>query len=161
MTNSPDYNLIGAEMADTLQKANLVYKFVMLYSGYMSEKHYYGAGTPINMVEVHTLTTIEENPGITISELASMWKRTNSALSQTATKLEQKGYIIRVKAPTNARAVQLYVTASGRELSMAHKAYDIKNASETIAALIHRTTAEEVDDFFRVIEKYTELLVEE
>ena len=91
---SPSVNKIFDQLN---QKANAVYNFVMLYSGYMSERHNYGVGIPINMVEVHTLTAIEENPGITISQLASLWQRTNSALSQTATKLEKKGYVIRRK----------------------------------------------------------------
>ncbi|OUQ77064.1 MarR family transcriptional regulator [Flavonifractor sp. An100] len=155
-----DYNAIPV---DTLfnqlnEKANEVYKFVMLYSQYMSEQHYYGVGIPINMVEIHTLTAIEENPGITISQLASMWQRTNSALSQTATKLEQKGYIIRRKDPNNARNVQLYATESGQELSVAHKAYDTMNVTQTLQELSRSCTPQQIDNFFYVLHAYIQLL---
>lgn len=108
----PEYNATTVDnlFSQLNEKANAVYKFVLLYTSYMSEQHNYGVGQPINMVEVHTLTAIEENPGITISQLANMWRRTNSALSQTATKLEQKGYIVRRKNPKNARNMELYAT---------------------------------------------------
>ena len=96
-------NSVNVLFSQLNEKADLVYKFASLYNDYMAEKHDYGTGQLINMVEVHTLTAIEENPGITISQLASMWRRTNSALSQTATKLEKRGFIIRKKDPNNAR----------------------------------------------------------
>ena len=140
------------------EKANLVYKFAMLYNDYMSEKHDYGTGQLINMVEVHTLTAIEENPGITVSQLASMWRRTSSALSQTVKKLEQKGYVVRVKDPANARNVQLNVTPQGKALSLAHKTYDAMDVTCTLHDLTRECTPEEVDCFFKVIEYYTKLL---
>jgi len=139
-------------------KANQVYKFAMLYNDYMSEKHDYGTGQLINMVEVHTLTAIEDNPGITTSQLASMWNRTNSALSQTATKLEKKGYITRVKDSDNARNVKLNVTPQGRALSIAHKAYDAVDVTQTLHELNRSCTIEEIDHFFKVITHYIQLL---
>lgn len=139
-------------------KANQVYKFAMLYSDYMSEKHDYGTGQLINMVEVHTLTAIEESPGITVSQLANMWNRTNSALSQTATKLEKKGYIVRQKDPDNARAIRLYVTPQGQELSVAHKAYDAIDVTQTLHELNRYCTTEEIDHFFKVINYYIQIL---
>ncbi len=140
------------------EKADLVFKFVTLYNDYMSEKHDYGTGQLINMVEVHTLTAIEENPGITITELAGLWNRTSSALSQTATKLEKKGYIVRIKSPDNARNNQLFVTESGRELSLAHKAYDVENVTGTLNELLETCSVNEVADFFKVITSYIHLL---
>lgn len=140
------------------EKADLVYKFASLYNDYMSEKHDYGTGQLINMVEVHTLTAIEENPGITITQLADLWHRTSSALSQTATKLEKKGYIVRVKSPDNARNIQLFVTPAGKELSLAHKAYDMVDVTETLQELVNRCSVEEVVHFFKVIGSYIQLL---
>lgn len=152
---SPSVNKIFDQLNG---KANAVYNFVMLYSGYMSEQHNYGVGIPINMVEVHTLTAIEENPGITVSQLASLWQRTNSALSQTATKLEKKGYIIRRKDPNNARNVHLYATKEGTELSLAHKSYDVLTVTQTLHELSQMCSMEEIDHFFRVLDCYIQLL---
>lgn len=139
-------------------KANSVYKFVMFYNDYMSETHDYGTGALINMVEVHTLTAIEENPGISISQLANMWNRTNSALSQTATKLENKGYILRIKDLKDARAVMLYATPEGKELSAAHRAYDSVYVTQTLHELAKFCSLEEIDSFFKVMESFTLIL---
>ncbi|WP_260399874.1 helix-turn-helix domain-containing protein [Peribacillus simplex] len=49
------------------------------------------------MVEVHTLTVIEENPGITVTEVALEWNRTKGPVSQIITKLEKRSLIIRKK----------------------------------------------------------------
>ncbi|MGW8427674.1 MarR family transcriptional regulator [Peribacillus simplex] len=63
-------------------KANIIYKFVMNYNDYIKTARDYGTGEIINMVEVHTLTVIEENPGITVTEVALEWNRTKSAVSK-------------------------------------------------------------------------------
>jgi DNA-binding MarR family transcriptional regulator len=140
-----------------LEKANLVYKFAILYNDYISEIHDYGTGPCINMVEVHTLTSIEENPSITITQLAEMWHRTKGAISQTATKLEKKELIVKKKQKDNAKNVYLYVTEQGKELSMAHKKYDITNVRETLVTLGKTCTQEEIYIFFKVLSHFINL----
>lgn len=159
--HSPESTSVNALFSQLNEKADLVYRFASLYNDYMSEKHDYGTGHLINMVEVHTLTAIEENPGITISQLALMWHRTNSALSQTATKLEKRGYIIRKRDSDNARNVRLYATPTGVEISIAHKAYDVIDVTSTLQALIQMCGPEAVDHFFKVIDCYIKLLEDE
>lgn len=152
--NPPSVNMIFNQLND---KANLLYKFVMLYGDYVSENQDYGTGELINMVEVHTLTAIEENPGVNISELANMWNRSNGAISQTATKLEKKGYIQRKRKD---KTVKLYPTEKGIRLSHAHKRYDAIEVSKTMDDLMRAgCTAEELDTFFKVVEKYIEILL--
>ena len=72
-------------------KASIIYKFVTTYSDYIKKPHDYGTGEIISMVEVHILTIIEENPGITVTEVALGWNRTKGAISQTISKLEKRG----------------------------------------------------------------------
>ena len=55
------------------------------------------------MVEVHTLTIMEENPGIIVTEVALEWNHTKGDVSQTITKLENRGLIVRNKAENNAK----------------------------------------------------------
>ena len=74
-------------------RADLVYSFVTVYNSYINELRDYGTGLMINMVEVHTLTMIADNPGITVNELSKMWNRTKGAVSQNVAKLEKKGLI--------------------------------------------------------------------
>ncbi|MCI5914216.1 MAG: MarR family transcriptional regulator [Christensenella sp.] len=156
-TEQPSVDLIFKQLND---KANLLYKFVMLYGDYVAENQDYGTGELINMVEVHTLTAIEENPGVNISELANMWNRTKGAISQTATKLEKKGYIQRRKQDGNAKTVMLFPTEKGIRLSQAHKRYDAIEVSKTVDELLRAgCTPEELDTFFKVVTKYIEILL--
>lgn len=144
-----------------LEKADLVYKFAMLYSDYISQKQDYGTDCLVNMVEVHTLTSIEENPGLTITQLAALWNRTRGAISQTATRLEKKGLIVRKKQEGNAKNVLLYVTEEGRLLSLAHKQHDIDNVSETLTHLRKTCTEQELEAFFKVVTRYIQLFEED
>ena len=139
-------------------KANIIYKFVMTYNDYIKAAHDYGTGEIINMVEVHTLTVIEENPGITVTKVALEWNRTKGAVSQIITKLENRGLIIRKKENGNAKNIHLYATEKGIILSKAHKAYDIKELTWSNKILHDNFTTEEIDVFYRIMNRYTELL---
>ena len=139
-------------------KANIIYKFVITYNDYIKTAHDYGTGEIINMVEVHTLTVIEENPGITVTEVALEWNRTKGAVSQIIAKLEKRSLIIRKKEDGNAKNVHLYVTERGELLSKAHKAYDIKELTWANKILRNSFTTEEIDVFYKVMQQYTEVL---
>lgn len=139
-------------------KANILYKFVMTYSDYIKAAHDYGTGETINMAEVHTLTAIDETPGITVTEVALEWNRTKGAVSQIIGKLEKRGLIVRKKEGGNAKTVHLYVTEKGKLLSNAHKAYDIKELSWTDEILHRNFSSEEINTFYKVMERYTELM---
>jgi DNA-binding MarR family transcriptional regulator len=130
----------------------------MNYNDYIKTARDYGTGEIINMVEVHTLTLIEENPGITVTEVALEWNRTKGAVSQIITKLEKRDLIIRKKEAGNAKNVHLYVTDKGKLLSIAHKDYDIKELTRADKTLRNSFTTEEINVFYKVMQKYTELL---
>lgn len=138
-------------------KADLLYKFVLLYSNYLSSTSDYGTGNMVSMVEVHTLTQIYDNPGITVTQLANYWKRTKSAVSQTVSKLEARGFITRTTSETNKKVYELYVTEEGKKLSAAHKAYDLVEISHTLEDLLKTCTYEEIDAFYKVLESYIKL----
>lgn len=142
------------------EKANLLYKFAILYSDYTGENQDYGTGELINMVEVHTLTAIEDNPGINVTQLALIWNRTKGAISQTATRLEKKGLIERRRNSKNSKIVELFPTEKGIRLSQAHKQFDSIEVSKTLDELLRAgCTSEELDAFFKVITKYINILV--
>lgn len=139
-------------------KAMTIYKFVMNYHDYIKTARDYGTGETINMVEVHTLTVIEENPGVTVTEVALGWNRTKGAVSQIISKLENRGLIIRKKEAGNAKNVHLYATDQGKLLSKAHKEYDIRELTWADETLHQIFSDEEINSFYRVMQKYTELL---
>ena len=109
-TENSDKSSFSEPMYKLNELSDALYRFVMLYRDYMNDTHDYGSGDMLSMVEIHTLTAIDDNPGITINQMAKMWHRTNGAISQTATKLEAKSYIIRKKwtaMPKTSTCLQL------------------------------------------------------
>ncbi len=142
-------------------RADSLYKFVLLYSDYIHAKRDYGTGLEIGMIDVHTLTYIEENPGTTITELARDWNKTKGALSQTVKRLVQLGLVERRMRENNSKTILLYATEEGQRLSVAHKLYDLTDIAQTTEALLRHCTAEEIDTFYKVIDVYTKLLKEE
>lgn len=140
------------------QKADLLYEFVIKYNDMMVQPRDYGTGELLNMMEIHLLTHIDETPGITVSELAFMWNRTKGAISQQVKKLEDKGYIKKVKHETNGKIVLLYTTEEGQKLSNAHKHYDIVDIMQTMKLLMNKCTIEEIDVFYKVVGEYIKIL---
>ena len=108
----------------------------------------YGTGELYTSTEVHMVSRIEENPGITAAKIAECTYRTKSAVSQMLAKLEAKGLIYKEKDPSNGKQQFLYVTPKGKHLSLCHKAYDEKN-----------TLLEELIELFGwdAVEKYADI----
>lgn len=137
--------------------ADKLYRFVMLYNDYIHASHNYGTAEKISMVEVHILTIVEDNPGITMSELAAVWGRTASAVSQSVTKIEKKGLVVRKRSEQNGKNILLYPTPAGIELSTAHKKYDCRDIADTRRLLLEHSTPEELDTFYKVLGHYIDL----
>ena len=144
----------------TYLKADLLYEFVVKYSDMMQETHDYGTGALLNMIEVHLLTYIDQNPGITSTELAKMWNRTKGSISQQVKKLETNGYIEKVKHESNGKLILLYTTSTGKKLSSEHMHYDIIDIMQTMRLLLHNCTIEEIDAFYKVVGEYIKILDE-
>lgn len=137
---------------------NNIYQFVMLYYNYIISKHDYGTGDVVSMIEAHTITFIEENPGTTVSELATYWNKTKGAMSQTITKLVDRQLIEKRQSADNAKIQHLFVTEQGLKLSKAHKLYDTIDIAKTMEQLLEHCSVEEVNAFFKVIKEYIILI---
>ena len=110
----------------------------------------YGTGELYTPAEVHIVTRIELNPGITVTQIAEATMRTKSAVSQMVAKLEAKGLVRREKDPNNAKQQLLYVTPKGLELSKCHKAYD--EAHVPLEDMIALFGQDAVEKYTRVLE---------
>ena len=86
------------------------YQFVMGYTNHILSDHDYGQGIPLTMIEVRTLTYIEDHPDVTITELSQIWHKTKSALSQFITHLEREGLLAKSRKEGNAREMRLELT---------------------------------------------------
>lgn len=141
-------------------KAELLYRFVLMYYSYCLKTQDYGfEDNKVTMIEAHTVTMVDDHPGITISQLASHYNRTTSAISQLATKLEKKGLITR-KMVTNLKNIHLYTTPAGKSLSQNHKQYDSDEVKSTLETLQMHCSPEEVSAFFKVLQEYITMLNE-
>lgn len=132
------------------QLADIADRYQQVSTNYRSELHDYGTGELYTSTEVHMVTRIEENPGITASKIAEDTYRTKSAVSQMISKLEAKGLVYREKNPENAKQHFLYVTPKGKHLSLCHKAYDEKNVP--LEALIEQFGFDAVEKFADILE---------
>lgn len=138
-------------------RANMLYEFVILYHNYIYSQHSYEA-EKYNMMEIHTLTYIDDCPGITATQLSKIWHKSKSAISQTIKKLIESGCVEKRYKENNEKTALLYVTEKGKRLSGVHKAYDVADITQTTAYLIEQCSEADLEAFYRIIEQYTKLL---
>ena len=112
------------------------------------------------MMEIHTLTYIDDRPGITATELSKLWHKSKSAISQTIKKLMEAGYVEKRYSDHDKKTACLYVTDKGKRLSTVHKAYDVADITQTAAYLAGKCGEADLDAFYRIIEEYIKLLKE-
>ena len=138
-------------------RADRLYEVVILYHNFIYSKHAYDAEN-FNMIEMHTLTYINDIPGITATELSRLWHKSKSSISQTVKKLVEAGYVEKSHSENNEKNALLYVTEKGQRLSNIHKAYDVADITQTAEHLIGRCGQEDLDAFYRVLEEYVKLM---
>lgn len=132
------------------QLADIADRYQQIGTNYTNELHDYGTGELYTPTEVHTVTRIEENPGITATQIAEATFRTKSAVSQMISKLEAKELIYREKDPNNGKQQFLYVTPKGKHLSLCHKAYDESNMP--LDEMVELFGLDAVEEFMRILE---------
>ena len=142
-------------------RAEKLYDFVYYYNKYMKETKDYGTGNLLSAPMAHILTNIEEEPGLTITQLAKDRNRTTSAISQTVTALQKDGYIYKEKRDGNDKELLLYPTEKGKAIARAHKIYDIHDITSTTNALLKNCSVAELDTFYKVLDEYLKILLEE
>lgn len=137
---------------------NKLYRFVLDYHDYIYSSRDYGTGDILSMMEAHVLIDIVDSPGTTVTELAKVWDRTASAISQTVRKLMKKGYVYRENSIQDAKVFFLYPTESAKEFAEAHKKFDTRNILRSMKMLREDFSEEELEIFFSIIDKYSDIL---
>lgn len=153
-SSDPESGFINETFQVLNGRHNIIYEFVMRYDDYIYAEHSYGTGYHLTMIEVHTLTYIEDHPGTTVTDLTGYWKKTKGAVSQIVSKLEDLGLVTKVKQEGNAKTVHLYVTETGLQTSRAHKLYDILDITKTLSQIQRECTSAEIDTFYKVLSVY-------
>lgn len=143
------------------RKHDVLYKFILSYTSYISSKQNYGyLDGELTMMEAHMLINIIDNPGITVTELSKEWKKTTSAVSQTIKKLIKKEFIYRKISEENAKFFYLYPSQKAKDYTRYHKYYDNIDIVKTIKVLNKKFSFEEIASFYEIMREYTKILEE-
>ncbi len=131
--------------------ADLYFKFIMKeYQSAITPRDY-GTGDMYTLIETHTITFIDDNPGVSITDIAAYMNRTSSAASQIVSKLERKGLVHKTFTKSNSKTMLLFLTPEGKELSEAHKQYDKVHLMPVNEKFIERFSREELELFYTMM----------
>jgi DNA-binding MarR family transcriptional regulator len=81
----------------------------------------FGTGELLYPSEIHIIEVIGEKADITITEISAKFGITKGAVSQVINKLNQKGYIQKVRREENAKEMNLLLTGKGYQAFGAHQ----------------------------------------
>ncbi len=139
---------------------DLLYEFALTGSSFMFKPRDYGTGEVWNIVEIHTLAMIADDPGICISDVARRWNRTLGAASRNVDKLLSKGCIEKRKLDGNNKTIRLYPTEKGAELARLHSECDKQKVQELTERVLECHSQGEVMNFFSVLKSINEFITE-
>lgn len=123
--------LIGQLLHECTTTASIVSSFLNTPQKYASDDSLY-------MREAHFVVAIGPEGRPTMSEMAERLNVTQGAITQMATRLEKKGYVVREKSSTDRRQTTISLTEKGKTLCAEHIAFDSEE---------HRRGSERLSEF--------------
>ena len=105
---------------------NLVKKVTKLSEvihSYQSKPRDYGTGDKLYMREAHFIDRVGLD-GADMGTLAHRLGVSNGAVSQTAARLEKKGYVYRQAAAQDSRIIYCFLTDRGKQIYESHRRVD-------------------------------------
>lgn len=109
--------LVGQLLKECTATAAVVSSFLKTPQKYVSDDRLY-------MREAHFVVAIGPEGHPTMSEMAERLNVTQGAVTQMATRLETKGYVVREKASADRRQTTVSLTEKGKSLCADHIAFD-------------------------------------
>lgn len=85
--------------------------------------------------EAHVISLIATKPGITITDISNILRKTPSACSQIVRKLRTKKWVEQVRNEENNRVYNLRLTKEGMSVFRDHSAFDIEGQARTFKRL--------------------------
>lgn len=110
---------------------------------YDSMPHHYGDNV-LYQAEGRIIDLIALHPGINVTALSGILKKTPSACSQIVRKLREKGWVTQHRNVVNYRQNDLALTEMGQEVYRAHQAFNDACQKETFR-LLEGFTREELE----------------
>lgn len=145
---------------ELLEKSQILYEFVDRFSNYENTARNYCDGYEdlFSMTEIHILAMINDNPGISSSQLALLARRSKSFISQVVSKFRSLGYTVQIAEETDLKKKHLFVSAKGKELCDAHSKFDEAQLMKTYNYLLRDCTPQEIDSFYKVMSVYNTIM---
>ena len=167
--NKSEENLMQSEkirqetvrsLGDLGHTVGCVIRFTLMFNGFMMRKRSYGGGEKLTLVELMLLLTISESEGIFATEVAKKWRKTKGAISQILKKLETKGLIDKQRDSHDAKMYGLFLTERGRQIIEEFDQQDTVESPVILEKMREEFTEEQINNFYCVMRKYTEILTE-
>ena len=115
---------------------------------FFEKPHKYAEDDSLYMREVHFVVEVGSMESPTMSEMATRLNVTQGAVTQMATRLEKKGYVIRQKDTQDKRVTTISLTEKGRILCDEHIAYDQKEHA-IVSEMLNEFSDEELEKLIR------------
>jgi DNA-binding MarR family transcriptional regulator len=125
-------------------------KIANVYSRLNSKPCDYGTGELLHLSELHMIQAIGSKRAETVTELSSYFSITKGGVSQTISKLEKKGYIIKERNPIYGKEVMLILTEKGIKVYDLHEQKHGKLLEE-LAERMSTLSEENLDGIFYVL----------
>lgn len=147
-------------LGDLGHTVGCVIRFTLMFNGFMMRKRSYGGGEKLTLVELMLLLTISESEGIFATEIAKKWRKTKGAISQILKKLETKGLIDKQRDSHDAKMYGLFLTERGRLIIEEFDQQDTVESPVILEKMREEFTEEQINNFYCVMRKYTEILTD-
>jgi len=128
---------------------NLLQSIGVLYRTYLSYANEFLVDTDVSFSESVVISNIGFAEGISQEEISLMLYIDRAAIARNVKSLEKKGYIKTIRASSDKRIKELYLTDQG------HKMYDLieKKNKERLDHLFEDLTVDEIEAFKATLNK--------
>ncbi len=103
------------------------------------------------MAETHMIQYIGKNPGMTVTDIATEFRKTTSAVSQIIKKLKKRNLIEQVRNTLNNREYNLFLNDNGWEIFNQHEEYD-RVEYEKSCLFLEEFSEEELENYIKIQE---------
>ena len=146
-------------MKDYRELAWLMERTIHKYIQYEKKPQKYCSNLILTQPEIHSVATIGDHEGISVTELANVRGITKGAASQMIYRLEDKGLVEKRISPESDSKLNLYLTKKGKkareEHRKKHEAMEAKFAAlmDGVPANVRKYLFEFLQDFENELDK--------
>ncbi len=139
-------------------KAGGLYDFLMITSGILNGIEMTSHGQSLTILEMRIIMLVNENPGITATDLCKRWNRSRGAISQMLKKIEEKGFVYREKGGHGGRLSGIYATDWGVEATNEFTVRDFQDNTHIMKHIMEECSEDELRAFYKVMDCYCRVL---